>query len=159
MCTHCPIKDGERPELDANALAGNIGDFRSRLYPENIKWARVPNSRLTLFPVISGILDPDFIKKLIKGDMVPGSRLTRLSVLAGILDPDFTEKPINDTLGPTSTLTRPMVLGGPRSRLYRKTNKWDTGTDIEANALACTSENSRPRLYQKIDKGGTVAAL
>ena len=42
-------------------------------------------------PVLSGAVDPDFIKKPINGALVPNSRLTNFPALAGVLDPDFTK--------------------------------------------------------------------
>ena len=61
-------KGGSLPELEANALAGTrrIGS-NSTLTDITVKEIKFPNSRITPLPV-QWVIDPDFIKKPLKGD-------------------------------------------------------------------------------------------
>ena len=81
-------------ELEAIALAGTRGGSKQTITDIPIRDIGSTHPMLTHFPVLSGILDPDFTKKPIKGALVPSSRITKFPVLAGILHPNFTKKHI-----------------------------------------------------------------
>ena len=113
------------PELEANALGGTSGVSISRIYQNADKGATGGELEAKEIPGTRRVVSNATLTDIqIKEIESQNSRLTNLAVLSVILDPDF-----------------------------RKTYKWRTGTELEANAIACISGDSISMIYQSHNKG------
>ena len=142
---------GTCTELEAIAIAGTSGNHRSRLYQKTYKVDTGTALESDTLAGTSGYSRSRLYQKQVKGGgaMVPKSRQTHWPVLAGILPPALSK--INK--GDTGTELEANALSCTSGALYpdftKNTDKGDTGTEFDANALSGASGIFRSRLYQE----------